>query len=156
MRAQQYLMISFFMFCLITVGIYLFMCFFLGDIPSEIISEEARFTFTTVMILITLAAIPLSLRLFKFKRVERDLLNRGEKALKVWGLLRMTSLFLLLDINILLYFLYAEEPTFGWLAVILLLVQPFIIPTKDRCEAEITPEPAEPQQVQAPLEPTEE
>lgn len=103
-------------------------------------SEETRFALSSVFILLTLAVIPASLRLFKVGCIERDLYMNKEKALLKWGLLRMTMLGALLLANLLLYYLLGEEPTFGWLSVILLLVQPFIVPTMGRCEAETTEE----------------
>lgn len=103
-------------------------------------SEETRFALSSVFILLTLAVIPASLRLFKVGCIERDLYMNKEKALLKWGLLRMTMLGALLLANLLLYYLLDEEPTFGWLSVILLLVQPFIVPTMGRCEAETTEE----------------
>ncbi|MBR1449090.1 MAG: hypothetical protein IJ588_10165 [Prevotella sp.] len=143
MRVQQLLMILFVGLCLLTAGIYFMLDLFLVDITAEMVSEKQRFALTSVMILVTLAVIPLSLRLLKFKRVEADIIRRGEVALKWWALLRMLSLFALLILNIVLYYFYAEEPTFGWLAVILVLILPFIIPTKGRCEAELTPQAEE-------------
>ena len=103
-------------------------------------SEETRFALSSVFILLTLAVIPASLRLFKVGCIERDLYLNKERALLKWGLLRMTMLGALLLANLLLYYLLGEEPTFGWLSVILLLVQPFIVPTMGRCEAETTEE----------------
>ena len=38
--------------------------------------------------------------------------------------------------NTLLYYFYAFEPAYGYLAVIILLSMPFILPTMSRCEAE--------------------
>ena len=103
-------------------------------------SEETRFALSSVFILLTLAVIPASLRLFKVGCIERDLYLNKERALLKWGLLRMMMLGALLLANLLLYYLLGEEPTFGWLSVILLLVQPFIVPTMGRCEAETTEE----------------
>jgi hypothetical protein len=90
------------------------------------------------MILLTLAAIPLGLRLFKFRKVADDLRQRGELALLKWGVLRLSMIGDLLVINTLLYYIFGFEPAFGYLAVICLLSMPFIVPTMSRCEAEVT------------------
>ena len=104
-------------------------------------SQEERFIVTTVMILLTLALVPLSLRLFKFRRVAADLVDRKERALRKWGKIRLTTLGLLLFANTLLYYLYGFEPSFGYLALVVLLSMPFVYPTMSRCMAETEPEP---------------
>ena len=104
-------------------------------------SEQERFVVSTVMILLTLALVPLSLRLFKFSRVSADLLNRKEKALCKWGMIRMTTLGLLLFVNTMLYYFYGFEPSFGYLALVVLLTMPFVFPSMSRCVAETEPEP---------------
>lgn len=103
-------------------------------------SQEERFVVTTMMILLTLALVPLALRLFKFRRVAEDLIARKEKALRKWGKIRMTILGLLLFVNSLLYYLYGFEPSFGYLALVVLLTMPFVFPTMGRCIAETEPE----------------
>lgn len=104
------------------------------------ISKEALFVISTVMILLTLAAIPLGLRLFKFKKVAADLRERGEMALLKWGVLRLSMIGDLLVINTLFYYIFGFEPAFGYLAVICMLSMPFIVPTMSRCEAEVSAE----------------
>ena len=44
-------------------------------------TREQRFICSTVMILLTIALLPLSLRLFKFKRISNDLQERKAPAL---------------------------------------------------------------------------
>ena len=104
-------------------------------------SQQERFVVTTVMILLTLALVPLSLRLFKFRRVAADLFSRKGKALAKWGKIRMATLGLLLFVNTMLYYLYGYEPSFGYLAIVVLLTMPFIYPSMSRCIAETAPEP---------------
>jgi len=100
-------------------------------------SEQTRYAVSTVMILLTLAFIPLSLRLFKFRRVADDLKERKAEALCKWGGLRLILLGGLLVVNTLLYYMFGFEPSLGYLAVITLLAMPFVLPTKNRCEAEV-------------------
>jgi len=101
-------------------------------------TRETVFVVSTLMILLTLAAIPIGLRLFKFRKVADDLRQRGELALLKWGVLRLSMIGDLLVINTLLYYIFGFEPAFGYLAVICLLSMPFIVPTMSRCEAEVT------------------
>ena len=67
-------------------------------------SRQTQFICSTVMILLTICLVPLSLRLFKFRRINADLLQRKADALAFWGSLRMVSLGLLLVVNTFLYF----------------------------------------------------
>lgn len=130
-------MTVFVLLCLSTVAIYIVATLLPESVPVWQVSKQTRFALSSVFILLTLAVIPLSLRLFKFRFVAHDLILYKEKSLLKWGLLRMAMLGLLLLVNLLLYYLLEEEPTFGWLALILLLVLPFIVPTQNRCEAEV-------------------
>lgn len=116
-------------------------------------SQQERFVVTTVMILLTLALVPLSLRLFRFRRVAADLMSRKEKALAKWGKIRMATLGQLLFVNTALYYLYGYEPSFGYLAIVVLLTMPFIYPSMSRCIAETEPEPEpEPELQEAEME----
>jgi hypothetical protein len=108
-------------------------------------SDEARHTgyyVQMVMILLTLGFVPLALRLFKFRSIHASLLAHPAKALMKWGGLRVLILGLLLFANTLLYYVYGFEPTYGYLAVMVMLTMPFVLPTMGRCKAE-TEEPAE-------------
>lgn len=104
-------------------------------------TREQRFICSTVMILLTIALLPLSLRLFKFKRINSDLLERKAHALACWGSLRLSVMGLLLVVNTFLYYAFELEASYGYLAVVTLLCMPFVIPIMSRCEEEVkTPE----------------
>lgn len=104
-------------------------------------TREQRFICSTVMILLTIALLPLSLRLFKFKRISNDLQERKAPALAKWGTLRLCVMGALLVVNTFLYYAFEMEPSYGYLAVVTLLCLPFVIPTMSRCEEEVkTPE----------------
>lgn len=135
-KTQHILMTVFALICAIVVVLYAYTTMLQGEFPSIHASEGTRFALSCVCILLTLCTIPFALKLFKFKRIERDLQTRKSEALLQWGLLRMSMVGFLLLANILLYYLLEEEPTFGWLSVILILILPFIVPTMSRCEAE--------------------
>ena len=97
--------------------------------------EQAEFLLTTMMELLTLAVIPLALKLFKFPRVHADLVSRKAEALRKWGLLRLLMLLVPLPVNTLLYYAYANV-AFGYMAIILVIVLPFVYPSMERCQSE--------------------
>ena len=97
--------------------------------------QQAEFLLTTMMELLTLAVIPLALKLFKFKRVHADLVSRKAEALRKWGLLRLLMLLVPLLVNTLLYYAYANV-AFGYMAIILVIVLPFVYPSMQRCLSE--------------------
>ena len=97
--------------------------------------EQAEFLLTTMMELLTLAVIPLALKLFKFPRVHADLVSRKAEALRKWGLLRLLMLMVPLLVNTLLYYAYANV-AFGYMAIILVIVLPFVYPSMERCQSE--------------------
>ena len=101
--------------------------------------EQAEFLLVTMMELLTLATIPLSLKLFRFKGVRADLLTRKALALQKWGLLRLLMLFIPIFVNTMLYYMYANT-TFGYMAIILVIVLPFVYPSMNRCIAETSEE----------------
>ena len=105
-------------------------------------SKQTEFAAMTVMELTSLAAAFLGLRLFKFKKIHQDLVNRKESAMKQWGLLRLLILEVPMVVNTYLYYMYMNA-TFGYLAIILLLCLPFVFPTLQRCLDETTEESSE-------------
>ena len=141
MKETQRLLMLLFWSILLQAGVI----YLIGDVMDIDIgifsgtSREARFLPTTLMILVTLALVPLSLRLFKFRKVADDLLHRKEVALKKWGVIRLTILEFLLVANTLLYYLYGFEPSFGYLAIVVLLTMPFVYPSMSRCINETEP-----------------
>lgn len=88
-----------------------------------------------IMELVTLAMIPLSLYLFKFGHVHADLLKRKEKALNLWGVLRLLMLLVPMIVNTLLYYMFMQT-TYGYMAIILLICLPFVYPSLGRCKAD--------------------
>lgn len=98
-----------------------------------------EFILLTIMELVTFGVIPLALYLFKIKRVQRDLYNRKEKALRQWGLVRMDLLSFPMIVNTLFYYLFMNV-SFGYMAIILFICLFFIYPSEGRCIDEVTPE----------------
>lgn len=108
-----------------------------GGLESGAMAEkkEIEFITLTMMEIMTLAAIYLALRFFKMEKIRQDLVAHKEVALKKWGLLRMELLDVPLIANTLFYEWYLNT-TFGYMAIILLICQPFIYPSMARCLAE--------------------
>lgn len=95
-----------------------------------------QFGWQIVMEFLTLAAIPLSFFLFRFKRVHRRLVERREKALLAWGSLRLLLLCVPMILNAVLYYQFMAV-AFGYMGIILLLSLFFVYPSKARCEMEL-------------------
>ena len=64
------------------------------------------------------------------------LMENPSAALLKWGIVRILTLGILLVCNTLLYYMYGFEPAFGYLAVMVMLTMPFVLPTMSRCKAE--------------------
>ena len=105
-------------------------------------NDQTEFIITVAMELLTLGEVWLALRLFKIKQVQHDLQHRKEEALRKWGALRLILLDLPLVANILFYELFMAT-SFGYLAIILLICQPFVFPSMSRCIAETETNPEE-------------
>lgn len=102
-------------------------------------SKQTEFVAMTGMELTTLCAAFLGLRLFKFPKIHADLVTRKEPAMLMWGVLRLLVLEVPMVCNTYLYYMYMN-PTFGYLAIILLLCLPFVFPSLNRCIAETSEE----------------
>jgi hypothetical protein len=87
--------------------------------------------------LLTLIAVPLALRLFKFGAVRRRLYEDNEHALAIWGTIRILILGLPMVMSALLYYLFLNA-SFGYIAIILLISMLFIYPSMERCVSETT------------------
>ena len=136
-ETRNLLTVLFTLICVIALGLYIGGEFLDMDIAVlSDVSDETRFVLQTVAILLSLAVVPLSLKLFSMKKVKADLLERKALALKKWGTIRLLMLGVILIGNTLLYYLLGYEPAFGYLAIITALVLPFVVPTMKRCEAE--------------------
>ena len=97
--------------------------------PSGILAgrPQDEFLSTISMELITIVFIPVALRLFKTKDVEKRLEEGNIKAFRKWGLLRILMITVPLVLNTLLYYSFMNT-TFGYMALILLICLPFIYP----------------------------
>lgn len=135
-RTQKLLMSTFATFVAVTLVIA---ALFESDLlPTGILKDDVgsdEFGAVTIMELLTLCIIPVSLRLFKFGAVSRRLVS-AESLLK-YGMVRMLMLCLPMLANTLLYYLYMNV-AFGYMAIIVFLCLAFVLPTKTRCESEVS------------------
>ena len=101
----------------------------LDILPSGMLAgrPEDEFLSTISMELITIVFIPVALRLFKTKDVEKRLEEGNIKAFRKWGLVRILMITVPLVLNTLLYYSFMNT-TFGYMALILLICLPFIYP----------------------------
>ena len=101
----------------------------LDILPSGILAGRPQHEFlsTISMELITIVFIPVALRLFKTKDVEKRLEEGDIKAFRKWGLVRILMITVPLVLNTLLYYSFMNT-TFGYMALILLICLPFIYP----------------------------
>lgn len=93
------------------------------------------FVVECVMVIITIAMIPLALRLFRFKSIHRDLTARKEQALAKWGTIRILMLAIPMWLNVVCYYLFLNTG-YSYLALILFLSMWFVFPTLEKCYAE--------------------
>ena len=103
------------------------------------VDANAEFITTITMELMTIAAIPIALKMFKKKRIHNELVEVKAVALRKWGVLRLTMLEVPLLANTLFYYAYMNT-TFGYLAIILLICLAFVYPSMDRCLADVEEE----------------
>ena len=101
----------------------------LDILPSGMMAgrPQDEFLSTISMELITIVFIPVALRLFKTKDVEKRLEEGNIKAFRKWGLVRILMITIPLVLNTLLYYSFMNT-TFGYMALILLICLPFIYP----------------------------
>ena len=101
----------------------------LDILPSGMLAgrPQDEFLSTISMELITIVFIPVALRLFKTKDVEKRVEEGNIKAFRKWGLVRILMITVPLVLNTLLYYSFMNT-TFGYMALILLICLPFIYP----------------------------
>lgn len=88
------------------------------------------------MELATICLIPISLRLFKFKKVKSFIEEKSFGGLIYWGSYRMNMLVVPMMFNTLFYYLFMNV-AFGYMGIIGLLCMVFIYPSKARCKSEV-------------------
>lgn len=106
-----------------------------GDLSGQ---GDIEFVSATAMELITICMLPLSLRLFKFRRIKELLQTGREQALRFWGTVRLQMICIPMLVNTLLYYMTGMNVAFGYMAIILLVGLVFVYPGEARCMADIS------------------
>lgn len=101
----------------------------LDILPSGVLADRPQdeFLCTIAMELFTIVFIPIALRLFKTKDVDRRLDEGDIKTFKTWSIVRILMITVPLLMNTLLYYIFMNT-AFGYMALILLICLPFIYP----------------------------
>lgn len=101
----------------------------LDILPSGVLADRPQdeFLCTIAMELVTIVFIPIALRLFKTKDVEKRLDEGDIRTFKTWSIVRILMITVPLLMNTLLYYIFMNT-TFGYMALILLICLPFIYP----------------------------
>ena len=100
--------------------------------------KSSDFIMTSIMEIITICLIPVSLRLFKFKKIRNGILSdttENHSSFIAWAIVRLEMLQLPMIVNAILYYMYMNV-AFGYMGIILFLVSFFIFPTVERCNFE--------------------
>lgn len=96
-------------------------------------NANTEFLAVTFMEIITICMIPLSLKLFKFKKISLSLKNDTNRGLTKWGTIRMAMLCVPMMVNTLCYYLFGFNVAFGYMGIIGLICLAFIFPSTSRC-----------------------
>lgn len=133
--AQRVLMANF----LVMVGVSLLMVLLYetelllpGTLP---VGSSSVFLLQVVMEVVSIAVIPVALKLFALGAVRRRLVAGKGTALLRWGTLRIHLLCLPMLVDTYMYY-QTMWPGFGYMAIILLLCLFFVYPSLARCEQE--------------------
>lgn len=97
-------------------------------------NEVTEYYVTMALELLTVAGLPLSLRLFKFPAVIRNL-QADKSRYTGFASLRLCVVSGLMLANTFLYYLFMQT-TFGYLAIICLITMAFVFPSGRRCQTE--------------------
>lgn len=135
-RTRKYLLAVW--ICVLLVSAFVLIVFEcnVGPIGMLVGKSNSEFVLMSVMELLTVVAIPLALRLFKFRHVHEELVRRKEVALLKWGMVRLAILAIPFISNMLLYYLFMQV-AFGYMAIIVMICMVFVYPGKERCAFEV-------------------
>lgn len=100
------------------------------------LSEQTQFALLSSMELLTLFSIPFALYIFKMKGIKQKLKEQKSTMLLRFGIIRLLMLGVILVVNTLLYYTCGLKVAYGYMAIIVLIVMPFVYPSIDRCKAE--------------------
>lgn len=98
-------------------------------------SANTEFIAVMLMELLTICAVPVALRMFRFRIVRTHIEQHGAPGHLRLAMLRLMLLVVPMVANILCYYLFMKV-AFAYLAIILAISLVFILPTTERCESE--------------------
>lgn len=106
----------------------------LDIIPNGILAndKQVEFVIMSMMEILTIIAIPVALKLFKFKAIANKLASDTLLLFERWGIVRLCLLNVPMVINLVCYYLFVGAG-FGYLAIILFLSLFFVYPSLSRC-----------------------
>ncbi len=106
----------------------------LDIIPNGILAndKQVEFVIMSMMEILTIIAIPVALKLFKFKAIANKLVSDTLLHFERWGIVRLCLLNVPMVINLVCYYLFVGAG-FGYLAIILFLSLFFVYPSLSRC-----------------------
>lgn len=106
----------------------------LDIIPNGILAndKQVEFVIMSMMEILTIIAIPVALKLFKFKAIANKLASDTLHHFERWGIVRLCLLNVPVVINLVCYYLFVGAG-FGYLAIILFLSLFFVYPSLSRC-----------------------
>ena len=106
----------------------------LDIIPNGILAndKQVEFVIMSMMEILTIIAIPVALKLFKFKAIANKLASDTLLHFERWGIVRLCLLNVPMVINLVCYYLFVGAG-FGYLAIILFLSLVFVYPSLSRC-----------------------
>ena len=106
----------------------------LDIIPNGILAndKQVEFVIMSMMEILTIIAIPVALKLFKFKAIADKLASDTLLHVERWGIVRLCLLNVPMVINLVCYYLFVGAG-FGYLAIILFLSLFFVYPSLSRC-----------------------
>lgn len=106
----------------------------LDIIPNGILAndKQVEFVIMSMMEILTIIAIPVALKLFKFKAIANKLASDTLHHFERWGIVRLCLLNMPMVINLVCYYLFVGAG-FGYLAIILFLSLFFVYPSLSRC-----------------------
>lgn len=109
----------------------------LDIIPNGILAndKQVEFVIMSMMEILTIIAIPVALKLFKFKAIANKLAFDTLLHFERWGIVRLCLLNVPMVINLVCYYLFVGAG-FGYLAIILFLSLFFVYPSLSRCNNE--------------------
>lgn len=97
--------------------------------------EQTAYWLGIVGVALTIIAIPTALKLMTWKRVKADV-KQSEQSYVRWSILRLLMLTTPFLYNLLVYYLLGCEPTYAYMALMLLLVFLFVWPSQDKMNYE--------------------